>query len=307
MLKAGENVDINFLDSTLTNNRIKGGAIAADQNQFWTEWNLADKKSSQIIAAVTENNHAAKGNLEKIVDSIRNGQLDLFYKRWILAHPNSPFSTCVLRLFAFHGTSMKKDTVAENLYDHLSFAAKKDNVEATILLNMFTMTNPAKYEKEYLNSLGKESDQTVQSEEKVERYKVPDFRIKDTLGNEISLSALRGSYVLMDFWASWCKPCRANMPFIKEIYNNYSQKKLIVLSVSADESKEKWMKAIRDEQMTWLNGSDLLGTDKGVVKKYQIGFFPQYFLIDPDGYSIQRSRSNLNAIRTQLAEMFDVK
>lgn len=113
----------------------------------------------------------------------------------------------------------------------------------------------------------------------------PDFTLPDVNGNMVSLSSLRGKYVLLDFWASWCSPCRQENPHIIAAYKAYSDKNFTVLGVSLDKEtgKEVWLKAIAEDGLLWTNVSDLKGGETAPAKLYGIQFIPQNFLISPDG------------------------
>ena len=120
-----------------------------------------------------------------------------------------------------------------------------------------------------------------------------DFTQNDTLGNPVSLSSFKGKYVLVDFWASWCGPCRAENPNVVKAFNQYKDKNFTVLGVSLDRpnAKDKWLKAIHDDNLTWTQVSDLKYWDNGVAKQYGIRAIPQNLLIDPQGKIIAKNLS----------------
>lgn len=119
----------------------------------------------------------------------------------------------------------------------------------------------------------------------------PDFTQNDVNGKPIKLSDFRGKYVLIDFWASWCAPCRAENPWVKHMYERYKDKNFTVLGVSLDNpgQKEAWLKAIKDDRLTWTNVSDLKGFDNEVARKYHVQGIPTNVLIDPDGKILARN------------------
>lgn len=102
-------------------------------------------------------------------------------------------------------------------------------------------------------------------------------------GIPVSLADSRGKYILLDFWASWCGPCRAENPNVLKAYNKFKDKNFDVLAVSLDEKKELWVKAIKDDGMPWIHVSDLLGFKSSTAQEYGIAAIPQNFLIDPNG------------------------
>lgn len=115
----------------------------------------------------------------------------------------------------------------------------------------------------------------------------PDFELKSPKGKTISLSKMKGKMVLVDFWASWCGPCRGENPNVVQAYEKYSKRKFKdgsgfeILSVSLDRDETKWIQAIEDDGLVWKNH----GWDKdGIVSKlYRVTSIPKAFLIDGDG------------------------
>jgi peroxiredoxin len=113
----------------------------------------------------------------------------------------------------------------------------------------------------------------------------PLFQSPDTSGNAISLKELRGKYVLLDFWASWCGPCREENPNVVNAYEQFKDKHFTVLGISLDRSdkRDAWIKAIKDDGLVWHHVSDLKFWNNEVAKLYSVRSIPQNFLLDPQG------------------------
>lgn len=118
-----------------------------------------------------------------------------------------------------------------------------------------------------------------------------DFTQPDTTGKPVSLSSFKGKYVLLDFWASWCGPCRNENPTVVENYNKFKEKNFTVLSVSLDKpgQKEAWLNAIKEDGLTWTHVSDLQWWNNAAAKLYKVSGIPLNFLLDPQGKIIGRN------------------
>lgn len=134
-----------------------------------------------------------------------------------------------------------------------------------------------------------------------------EFQIPDTAGNNISLSSFRGKYVLIDFWASWCHPCREENPNLKTAYEKYKSKGFNILGVSLDGvsfgSKASWMQAIKKDGLPWVQVSDLKGSNDATVP-YNVTAIPRNFLIDPDGKIIAKDLRG-EELEKKLAAVFN--
>lgn len=116
----------------------------------------------------------------------------------------------------------------------------------------------------------------------------PDFSQADTSGRQISLSSFRGKYLLLDFWASWCIPCRRDNPNIVKAMQLYGDKNFTVLSISVDKERKNWVQAIRSDNLNWTHVSNLQGWKNPVTAKYFVSFIPANYLIGPNGKIIAK-------------------
>jgi thiol-disulfide isomerase/thioredoxin len=132
----------------------------------------------------------------------------------------------------------------------------------------------------------------------------PDFTQTDPDGKPVKLSDFRGKYLLLDFWASWCGPCRAENPNVVKAYNQYKDKNFTILSVSLDkeDAREAWLAAIKKDGMPWNHVSDLKYWKNEASVLYTIQAIPDNFLLSPEGKIIARGLRG-EALAAKLAEL----
>ncbi len=190
-------------------------------------------------------------------DSIRDGRV-----QFITTRPGSPAAAIYLYVL--------QDNIPveqlESLYNNLSPTVKGVG---------FVRNIPEKIAARKRSAIGKMA---------------PDFSSKDTSGNSVKLSDFRGKYVLLEFWANWCVPCRQQSPHLAKVYHEFKDKGFTILQYSVDEknAESKWKDAIRKDQLTWTQISDLNGFESNVSRLYGVQPIPDNFLIDPDGRIIGR-------------------
>jgi thiol-disulfide isomerase/thioredoxin len=130
----------------------------------------------------------------------------------------------------------------------------------------------------------------------------PEIIQNDPFGKSVALSSLRGKYVLVDFWASWCRPCREENPNVVRMYNKYKTRGFDVFSVSLDDNKDAWIKAINDDKLLWTHVSDLQKWNSSVVKDYNIEGIPFTVLLDKEGKILAKNLRG-KQLEEKLAEL----
>jgi peroxiredoxin len=148
---------------------------------------------------------------------------------------------------------------------------------------------------ELLNRRIKESEQGIKLLTKIKNAQrqhtvdnMPGFKMADTSGRIISLADFKGKYVLLDFWASWCTPCREQHPALKDIFQKYKDRGFEIIAVSLDTKKKDWINAINKDALPWIQISDLKGSDNEIAKFFGISGIPYNFLLDKEGKLIER-------------------
>lgn len=205
-----------------------------------------------------ENNEDGKKSLTPLFNQL-NERIKAIYLAYVLDHPSSPVS-----LFAF-------GKYAEGLSDPDSCRI----VFSTLSSDIRKLPSAKLIEKRITDALNIKVGMEAR-----------DFTQPDVNGTLVSLSSYKGKYVLLDFWASWCVPCRQESPNLVKEYMRYKDKGFTILSVSLDRSsdKSKWLKAIAADQLQeWTHVSDLQFMDNAAAKLYAVEAIPQNFLVSPEG------------------------
>ncbi len=151
---------------------------------------------------------------------------------------------------------------------------------------------------------------TISLASRLESYKrlavgapAPEIALPTPEGDMVSLSSLKGNYVLIDFWAAWCRPCRAENPNVVRLYKKYQNKNFEILGVSLDRTKKAWVKAIEDDGLIWKHISDLKYFNSQAAQTYRVDAIPATYLIGPDGKILAKGLRG-ESLKAKLEEIF---
>lgn len=198
------------------------------------------------------------------------------------------------------------DTIAPSIVALVASNLLDPNEEFDYLKKMAEEYKKELPDSKYVSKLIARIDEIERQMEKMKHLAIgkpaPEIELESPEGNKVKLSSLKGKVVLIDFWASWCGPCRKENPNVVKIYNKYKDKGFEIYGVSLDKDREAWLKAIQSDQMNWLHVSDLKFWQSAAAQTYQIQAIPATFLVDKGGLIIGRNLRG-NALEDKVAEV----
>ncbi len=179
-----------------------------------------------------------------------------------------------------------------------------DKIDIDKNLPLYVKVDKTLYSKYPDNAFVKDLHAKVESKMRLAPGSMaPEINLPDPEGNNIALSSLRGKVVLIDFWASWCSPCRRENPNNVKLYAKYHSKGFEIYGVSLDKERSNWVKAIKDDNLTWIHVSDLRYWQSKAARKYGVGSIPFTVLIDRDGKVIEVGLRGV-ALEQKLVQIF---
>jgi thiol-disulfide isomerase/thioredoxin len=258
------NYRVNGTDN-VANASITGTSAQADFNEF----NLLSKELLKQFKDITQ--RFSKVYYAKVKDTVAiqaiqaearpvHAKIERVLDSFIFSHPDSYVAL---------------DLILENksmVIDPATFGQYYNPLSKRVLESFNGQRLTSKYQKAQQIALGKSVD----------------FSQPDVNGNLFKLSSLKGKYVLVDFWASWCVPCRAENPHLLKAYRELKDKNFEIVSVSLDDDRAAWLKAVKQDGLPWLQVSELKGFKTDVAVRYGISAIPQNFLINPAGIIVAK-------------------
>ncbi len=277
----------NTITMKLNSDSLENAVISGSKSQaVFDEYQKGSSSFNEKMQPFVDQYYAARAikdqtkmdKAEASIDSINTLQTD-YAKNFVINHPNSVVAPYIL-------------------YRELSYTMNAGELDSITSLFDTTLNNSV-YTKDLKKHIAVLKSVEV-------GQPAPDFTMATPDGDSLSLSSLQGDYkyLLIDFWASWCGPCRAENPNVVAIYNDYHKKGFDILGVSFDKNRESWLKAIENDNLTWHHVSDLAYWDNAAGKLYGIRSIPSNVLLDSNGIIIAKNLRG-QALRDKISSLLD--
>jgi peroxiredoxin len=284
------NTDTTRYKEILTSLRIKEDSILSSQNTYFTSLYKDNKGTFMSKFAkmfiVTDTTNAVKyfsneefTDEEYVAGEMLVGKINSFFSNYIDKTPQAFTEAAAFLLSKPAKGSVTKELFYKSIIN--LFIEIKLEYEAAFRKQMAAEFSDNLNVKKYLASLPNLGLQIGDP--------APEIFLPDTSASFVKLSSLKGKVVLIDFWASWCGPCRRENPNMVKLYDKFKDKGLVILGVSLDESKQNWTAAIRKDKLPWMHISDLRGWKSIAAGIYGVQSIPQTFVIDKDGIIIAKN------------------
>ncbi len=287
VLENGE-IEISAQKDSLSFAKVEGSL----QNDIFSSYKEKTQSMSERAMSIQKDlQNASKNKDEASITALSDEMKELqeeyknFELEYIKANPNGLISALLIdRAAASKASSIEE---LKELYNNLT-PEIKENKAGKKALEKITLLE----EKEAANK-----KTAIGS-------KAPDFSAKNPEGKEISLNSVLGKVTLIDFWAAWCRPCRAENPNVLAVYKKYHDKGLNIIGVSLDKDGDKWKKAIADDKLEWNQVSNLAYFNDEIAKLYNVDAIPAAFLLDENGVIIAKNLRG-NALEQKVAELLN--
>ncbi len=241
----------------------------SERNKYISEYKLAEEKADTAAMSVLKN---------KIKEAEKS--IGSYFSNYYNSHPDS-----YIRLYSLSRFIQPSESSLNSVEKQLKEMSPK-------MQNSYTAKNINRQIVELRKKLALGPGS-----------KSMDFTLNDATGKRVNLSDYKGKYVLLDFWASWCMPCRRENPNVLKAYNKFHEKGLEILAVSIDTDREAWLKAVSDDKLPWQQVMDVRDPKSSASVKYYVNAIPENFLIGPDGVIIAKSLRR-EQLEQKLSEIF---
>jgi peroxiredoxin len=212
-------------------------------------------------------------------------EYESFEFNYIKSNPNALISALLIDKAINTRTSTREKL--QEMYDALTPEIKETNAA-----------------KKVLKTLGVLKEREAKAKDTSVGAVAPDFSAPTPTGEQLALNDIKGKATLIDFWAAWCRPCRAENPNVLKVYNKYHDKGLNIIGVSLDKTAEAWKKAIEDDGLTWNHVSNIAYFNDAIAKMYNVDAIPAAFLLDGNGVIVAKNLRG-PALEAKVAELLN--